>query len=646
MVAAKNTTSSLDARSGRRRFTPLERAVIFDVACGVCALCRGPLGDDWEVDHKHPFASGGETDVINAQATCRTCNRRKGGSVSTKREPRGWHEKALREYVTLGEPQDFLVVATPGAGKTDFALQWIQWLKAHRTVVRAVIVCPTIYLCDQWREAASLHYWMELEVYDNRETPEAQDQDGMVCTYQQINRDWALRHRMFCGNRPTAVVFDEIHHAGENKAWGDGLREAFTPAAKRLALSGTAWRPDNNPIPFVRYDDDTHTSRADVTYGYDKAMRDGYCRTVFFPSFDGRVEWWSLKAGSAIATFKDELSERDARRRLQTALNPDSEWIASVVKEADAQLRELREEDPSAGGLMIASDQKSAAAYARVLQRQTGEQPALAISDSDDPKGTIERYRASTARWIVAVKMISEGVDIPRLRVCVYATTQRTELAFRQAVGRVLRGNNTAYFFIPAETELVRLAKEMADEREHQLDLDLAEALEFSERQMSETPDFFTPVSASSAQPDAVIYAQDSYSQTELEYARMLQRRAGVCIDPVVVARVVREVRADTPGVSAPTQLTPVVQAPLQVQKATLGAACDRAANRLAFLVGLEPKQVQMLLITATDKKKSDRTLEDLTWCLQLLGRWLNERVTGRPYPEWLEVARRARYAA
>ena len=72
--------------------------------------------------------------------------------------------------------------------------------------------------------------------------------------------------------------------------------------------------------------------------------------------------------------------------------------------------------------------------------------------------------------WLVSVNMISEGVDIPRLRTIIYLPKATTELAFRQAVGRVVRkfGNediSSASFIMPPlsvfETYAKRIEKEM-----------------------------------------------------------------------------------------------------------------------------------------------------------------------------------------
>jgi hypothetical protein len=93
---------------------------------------------------------------------------------------------------------------------------------------------------------------------------------------------------------------------------------------------------------------------------------------------------------------------------------------------------------------------------------------------SDDPGASkkIARFAASADRWMVAVRMVSEGVDIPRLAVGVYATSVGTALFFAQAVGRFVRARRrgeTASVFLPSIPSLLGYAAELEAERDHVL---------------------------------------------------------------------------------------------------------------------------------------------------------------------------------
>jgi superfamily II DNA or RNA helicase len=225
---------------------------------------------------------------------------------------------------------------------------------------------------------------------------------------------------------------------GDQAAWGLRARGAFDGARFRLLLSGTPFRSDNSAIPWVTYDEDG-LSRADYVYGYPQALVDRVCRPITFLPYDGEMEWLS-DGRLRSADFDLVLPAAEAARRLRTALNPEGEWMGEVLRDGDARLSEVRADGhPDAGGLVIASDQDHARAIAARLEAVAGERPELVMSDEPGASRRIADFASSGRRWLVSVLMVSEGVDIPRLRVGVYATAARTELFFRQVVGRFIR---------------------------------------------------------------------------------------------------------------------------------------------------------------------------------------------------------------
>src|SRR5665811_2302066 len=157
----------------------------------------------------------------------------------------------------------------------------------------------------------------------------------------------------------------------------------------------------------------------------------------------------------------------------RTALDAEGDWIPSVLAAADQRLTEVRRGVPDAGGLVIATDQTKARAYAAHLRRITGEAPVVVLSDDTDASSRIEAFDAGDRRWMVAVRMVSEGVDVPRLAVGVYATATATPLFFAQAVGRFVRARRrgeTASIFLPSVPNLMALANQLELERDHALD--------------------------------------------------------------------------------------------------------------------------------------------------------------------------------
>ena len=386
---------------------------------------------------------------------------------------RAWQAEALQAYMA-SQPQDFLAVATPGAGKTTFALRIATELMAKGAVRRVTVVCPTEHLKTQWSESAA-RVGLTLDPdFTNAQGEEGSFFDGVCVTYAQVAANPGL-HKRRTAARPTLVILDEIHHGGDALSWGDGIREAFQGAARRLSLTGTPFRSDDSPIPFVEYADDgdgVFRSRADYTYGYAEALRDGVVRPVMFLSYSGQMRWQTKQGDVVEATLGEPLTKDMTGQAWRTALNPAGDWIQAVLAAADERLTAVRKSIPDAGGLVIATDQKAARAYAERLEAISGQRPTVVLSDDAGASDRIAEFSAGDERWMIAVRMVSEGVDVPRLAVGVYATSASTPLFFAQAIGRFVRARKrgeTATVFLPSVPQLLGLAAEMEVERDHAL---------------------------------------------------------------------------------------------------------------------------------------------------------------------------------
>jgi superfamily II DNA or RNA helicase len=395
-------------------------------------------------------------------------------SLDTFPPLRAWQRKAMVVYLRR-RAEDFTAVATPGAGKTTFALRIAAELLADGTVEAVTVVAPTEHLKNQWAAAAA-RVGIELDAaFRNADLHSAADFHGAVVTYAQVGIAPAV-HRRRTMTRRTFVILDEIHHAGDSRSWGDGVKAAFEPAVRRLALTGTPFRSDDNPIPFVEYErggDGLARSRADSIYGYADALRDGVVRPVIFLAYSGETRWRTSAGDELAARLGEPMTQDLVAQAWRTALDPTGDWMPQVLRAADARLQVKRVGGmPDAGGLVIASDQQSARAYARLLERITGEKAVVVLSDDPGSSARIAGFAASDQRWLVAVRMVSEGVDIPRLAVGVYATSASTPLFFAQAIGRFVRARRpgeTASVFLPSVPHLLGLASEMEAERNHVL---------------------------------------------------------------------------------------------------------------------------------------------------------------------------------
>ncbi len=386
---------------------------------------------------------------------------------------RAWQSAAMADYLARS-PRDYLAVATPGAGKTTFALTVAAELLGRRVVDRVTVVAPTEHLKLQWAEAAARAGLPLDPTYAAGKGRTSQDFVGVAVTYAGVAVN-PLAMRIRTENFKTLVVLDEVHHAGDAMSWGESVREAFEPARRRLALTGTPFRSDINPIPFVSYApgaDGIPRSVADYTYGYADALGDHVVRPVLFLAYSGEMQWRTRAGDEVAARLGEPLTQDLNAQALRTALDPTGSWIPAVLAAADTRLSEVRRHVPDAGGLVIATDQDSARAYAALLREISGEAPTVVLSDDNGASKKIAGFTESEARWMVAVRMVSEGVDVPRLAVGVYATTTSTPLFFAQAVGRFVRARTrgeTASVFLPSVPHLLGYAAELERQRDHVL---------------------------------------------------------------------------------------------------------------------------------------------------------------------------------
>jgi superfamily II DNA or RNA helicase len=492
-----------------------------------------------------------------------------------QRPLRTWQRRALTRYLT-DRPRDFLAVATPGAGKTTFALRVAAELLGDRSVDTVTIVCPTEHLKHQWAEAAGAVGLAVDPEFSNAVGRTSTDFRGVAVTYAQVAAHPVLHMNRTEGRR-TLVIFDEIHHAGDAKSWGEATREAFAGAARRLALTGTPFRSDDTPIPFITYEPDSAgamRSRADHSYGYADALADGVVRPVVFLAYSGQASWRTSAGEEMTARLGEPLTAEQNARAWRTALDPGGDWMPAVLQAADTRLTQLRAGGvPDAGGLVIATDHTTAKAYAQILGRLAGEEPVVVLSDDPKASGRIAAFARSNARWLVAVRMVSEGVDVPRLAVGVYATSASTPLFFAQAVGRFVRSRRpgeTASVFLPSVPSLLALASELEVQRDHVLgephrpkegwEDDLLEAANRTEDEPGEQEKAFTALSAE-AELDQLIYDGSSFGTAVVAGSAEEQDYLGL------------------PGLLEPDQVRDLLRRRRAEQ---LDQAADRAADRSA----------------------------------------------------------------
>jgi superfamily II DNA or RNA helicase len=484
----------------RRMFSRPEVRRAWERQNRLCHLCGRAIPFDlMHGDHIVPWSGGGPTTMKNLQVLCGSCNLRKGARPQEiieqdfelhRLQPgvgelRRWQADAIQIVLQTILHGPVLIEACPGAGKTHFGLEVAYRLVAEGHISRVLIVVPTIGIADGWQTSASRGSSRSpsLPLHGLRDwrpvNPIGDAWLGAITTYQSLfaSTDMFLAHATDPGHR-TLVIFDEVHHAGAAAAWGQSAQEAFaTNATALLSLTGTPFRTDRDPIVFVP--SEGGSARPHYRYSYDQAIQDRSCRPVQFVETRGETNFRTEDGRVHTVSFDDHtLTDIGQRRRLRSAL----EWVgpASVadkmLRDANSYLIALRKGgDEDAGGLVVCVNCDHAAAVAAYMSTSiVGHRPVVACSrlhDLNDPQpaNAIGRFGSSHEPWLVAVNMVSEGIDIPRLRVVVYLTNRMTLLAFRQIVGRVVRTDlsNTddhGRVYLPGDARLLEMAKQVTDE--------------------------------------------------------------------------------------------------------------------------------------------------------------------------------------
>jgi superfamily II DNA or RNA helicase len=531
---------------------------------------------------------------------------------------RAWQAEALGKY-EAEDPRDFLTTATPGAGKTTFALTVAQRLRERRLIDRIIVVAPTDHLRTQWADAAA-EIGLQLDPkLKNADGPVRQGSDGYVTTYAQVAAH-PLLHRRRTERMRTLVVLDEIHHAGDGLSWGDAVTEAFEPASRRLALTGTPFRTrPGERIPFVRYSQEGGgdlVSAADYTYGYGDALADGVVRPVVFAAYSGVSRWMNSVGEVISASLSEPNTRQDEERAWRTALDPGGQWVPHVIAAMDERITYLREHGmPDAAGLILASDQESARAYAAIARKITGTAPVVILSDDPRASRKIEEFAHGTQRLAVCVRMVTEGVDIVRAAALCYLTSYRTALFFAQAVGRVVRSrgpHETATVFLPSIRPLLTLAAEMEEERNHVIQV---------KSSGSELGDVeFERVESEAGGPDFESLG------AEAEFAHLLHGGRAITAAVAAPARETSDEEEEFLGI--PGLLSPQ-------DTATLLAARDEALRRRVTALHDEPE------LPPTELENSWRTVQALRREVNQLVAQVAAR-TGRQHAEVHVAVRRA----
>lgn len=372
--------------------------------------------------------------------------------------------RALESYHS-GQ-RHFLSVATPGAGKTVMASALADRLFKAGLIDLVVCLTPS--------KAVKASFTVDLCAITGLDMSGKLGSKGCVITYQSLRylpkHFWQLfdSYKIF-------VIFDEVHHCGASddrpgNAWGEAICSELDDRARyTLSLSGTPWRSDELPIVFGSYARTTGRLKPDYVYSLQQAIEDGVCRQPQIVVIDNDgIEVTRSPPGTepytaAYCGIQQLFSEEDLPYQM---LLETKALLSHVLLRAITQLKLAKSTSPTAAGLIVASTINQARVIHAQLSRAYGQSSVLITHETTDAAEQLKKFRSSQDDWIVSVGMVSEGTNIPRLQVCCHLSRIKTELHFRQVLGRILRSTQPnlekAYMFILADEKLVSFAQRVA----------------------------------------------------------------------------------------------------------------------------------------------------------------------------------------
>lgn len=396
--------------------------------------------------------------------------------------------KALKWFQEDGQ-KHFLINAAPGAGKTICASVIAKSLLEKGEIDRVIVIAPRTTVVRQWaNDFKNVTGRQMLKITGADEEPEDHGVD--LCATWHAVQGLLDGFQAVCRSTSTLIICDEHHHAAVEAAWGAGADGAFADAKYVLVLSGTPIRSDGKESVWLAFDDQgsiDHPEAGTYTLTYGEAVDLEYCRPITFHRHEGKFSV-QLEDGENIEVSgaKTELGQELKKiKGLQQALDyyklactpsylksgkPNlSSYQASMLDWGIYKLNETQLRMPNAAGLVIAPNIPVAKYMAELLESLDGEKPVLVHSQLSNPDGKIAAFRNSSKRWLVSVGMVSEGVDIPRLRVLAFLPNAQTELSFRQAMGRVVRSNgidddSRAYVIMPTHRIFEEYARRVEEE--------------------------------------------------------------------------------------------------------------------------------------------------------------------------------------
>lgn len=438
-------------RDPRRLFTAAQRRRIMLAADFCCERCGDSLKDDWEAHHRHGHSRGGRTEEYNGQALCLACHKE---VTRLQMQLRPWQQQALDRLSPLDRS---ILEACPGAGKSAFAGALAKTWRDTNQVDCVLGIAPSKAIKDGLARTWDGMFGLLVQSYIVRASKSGRDLlqppgavDSLLVTYHELVQPASIEalRRWRASGWTFGIILDEIHHASDDKRWGSVVEEVGRDLASRsLIMTGTPFRTDGQPITLMEYITRAghKIAEPDFRYCYRDAVNDDVVRPLTCRWVDGEV---TVINGGRFRKRLHELTRQEAPKAARECFRPDGAFMRHMIEQVNSDLQRLRSrsEYSDAAALFVcqpsrdaSQEDNNARRLARAIKRYTGEDPEVVVHADGDGPARIERFRKSKRPFIVAINMVSEGVDMPRIRSVAYCRYTESEMLFRQIAGRATR---------------------------------------------------------------------------------------------------------------------------------------------------------------------------------------------------------------
>jgi superfamily II DNA or RNA helicase len=353
----------------------------------------------------------------------------------------------IKEPSSSSSPTNIVLDCTPGGGKSGACTLFASKLLHANLVDHALWVVPRKSLAEQAEEAFlhpdfNPHGFTLRPNQDNCFPLLRPPHRGVISTYQAIAAQPEIYLHLVQAGR-LLLILDEVQFLADESAaaWTKAVTPLVQRARYSLLCSGTLFRNDRMPIPFIDYsepdDDGLRFPHADIEY----PLRLAIAERAIVP-----IEL-ILSGGCCHYEYNSETYEVDLQtapsqeesRALQTFL-ASLDSVHGVIDRMLAHWRDWTQHNYRSRLIVVANRQSQAKNLAKYIESRHGLRCCLAISELDDSQDNLKRFRKyKEGDCLVTVGMAYVGLDVPDLTHMAFLSATRSFPYLLQAFARISR---------------------------------------------------------------------------------------------------------------------------------------------------------------------------------------------------------------